>query len=155
MSGVFGGGAGRRTIVALALLSAVMAAPARAETLSIAVDQASIVKLPAQVSTIIIGNPMIADASLQRGGILIVTGKSFGATNLMALDRTGAVLMERNVEVLGPAGHDMVVVYRGVERETYSCAPNCERRITLGDSAAYFNTALAQSGARNAAAATK
>ena len=155
MSGVFGGGAVRRTIVALALLSAVIAAPARAETLSVAVDQASILKLPAQVSTIVIGNPMIADASLQRGGILIVTGKSYGATNLMALDRTGAVLMERNIEVLGPTGHDMVVVYRGVERETYSCAPNCERRITLGDSAAYFAAALAQSGARNAAAGTK
>jgi hypothetical protein len=43
----------------------------------------------------------------------------------------------------------MVVVYKGIERETYSCASDCERRITLGDSPAYFNANLSQSGARN------
>jgi hypothetical protein len=33
-------------------------------------------------------------------------------------------------------------MYRGIERETYSCAPKCERRITLGDSQPYFTTNL-------------
>jgi hypothetical protein len=41
-----------------------------------------------------------------------------------------------------------VVIYRGVERESYSCMPKCERRITLGDSNTYFGTTLAQTGAR-------
>ena len=58
--------------------------------------------------------------------------------------------MEKTLQVLGPAGRDFVVVYRGVERETYSCAPDCERRLTLGDSPVYFSDVLAQSGARNA-----
>lgn len=40
------------------------------------------------------------------------------------------------------------VVYRGAERESYSCMPKCERRITLGDSNTYFGTTLAQTGAR-------
>jgi len=40
------------------------------------------------------------------------------------------------------------VLYKGVERETYNCAPDCERRITLGDSQGYFNAALSESGAR-------
>ena len=51
-----------------------------------------------------------------------------------------------------------VSVYRGVERETYSCTPNCERRITLGDSPAYFTSAAGQTDARNnqsTAASTK
>jgi hypothetical protein len=43
-----------------------------------------------------------------------------------------------------------VSVYRGIERETYSCTPNCERRVTLGDSAAYFTATLGQSDIRNA-----
>ncbi len=38
----------------------------------------------------------------------------------------------------------MVVVYRGIERESYSCMPKCERRITLGDSVTSFNATLAQ-----------
>ena len=91
---------------------------------------------------------------LQSGGILVLTGKGFGATNLLALDRTGRVVTNKTVEVVGAKGADLVVVYRGMERESYSCAPVCERRITLGDSPAYFNNALSQSGTRNREAAT-
>ena len=58
------------------------------------------------------------------------------------------------MEVVGAKGADLVVVYRGMERESYSCAPVCERRITLGDSPGYFNNALSQSGTRNREAAT-
>ena len=74
-------------------------------------------KLPDRVATIVIGNPLIADATLQSGGILVVTGKGYGATNLLALDRAGRVVMDKTVQVLGPAGGDLVVVYKGVERE--------------------------------------
>ena len=83
-----------------------------------------------------IGNPLIADASVQPGGVVVITAKSYGMTNLVALDRAG-LLAEYPIEVIGP-GDAIVVIYRGIERETYSCAPDCERRITLGNSAAYF-----------------
>jgi len=129
-------------------------APAQADTLAIRLDQAHIMQLPDRVATIVIGNPLIADATLQGGGVLVVTGKGFGATNLVALDRAGRVLLSHTVQVLGPGTDDMVVVYKGVERETYSCATNCERRITLGDAPAYFNANLAESGARNGQAQT-
>jgi hypothetical protein len=105
-------------------------------------------KLPDRVSTVVIGNPLIADAALQSGGVLVITGKGYGTTNMLALDRAGQVVLNKTVEVLGPAGGNLVVVYKGIERETYSCAPNCERRITLGDSQGYFNATLGQSGAR-------
>ena len=80
------------------LLSAVLAASivtARtaqaAEVLTVNLDQAEVLQLPDRVATIVIGNPMIADASLQSGGMLVVTGKGYGATNLLALDRGGRV----------------------------------------------------------------
>jgi hypothetical protein len=124
--------------------------PARAdEVVSINVDQAQLLNLPDRVATIVIGNPLIADATVQSGGVLVVTGKGYGMTNLLALDRTGRVLMSRMVEVRGGGTSDMVTVFKGIERETYSCAPNCERRITLGDSPGFFNATLSQSGARN------
>jgi hypothetical protein len=59
--------------------------------------------------------------------------------------------MEKTVAVEGPRGN-IVVVYRGGDRETYSCAPQCQRRITLGDSPDFLKDTLAQIGARNAAA---
>ncbi|HEY7231466.1 MAG TPA: pilus assembly protein N-terminal domain-containing protein [Pseudolabrys sp.] len=133
------------------LATAVCASPSASaqETIRINVDQAKIMTLPDRVATIIIGNPLIADATLQGGNVLVMTGKGFGKTNLLALDRNGEVLMSRLIEVLGAGTSDIVVVYKGVERESYSCAPNCERRITLGDSPAFFNATISQSGARN------
>ncbi len=141
-------------LILLAAGGLVGATAAQADTLSINVDQAQIMHLPEKIATIVIGNPLIADATLQSGGILVVTGKGYGATNLLALDRSGRVVMEKTVQVLGAGSGDIVTVYRGVERESYSCAPNCERRITLGDSPGYFNATLTESGARNGQAST-
>jgi Flp pilus assembly secretin CpaC len=121
---------------------------AQRETVMIDLDQAHIERLPDRVATIVLGNPLIADATLQSGGVLVVTGKGYGETNLLALDRAGQILLNKTVRVLGPGTGDIVVVYKGVERETYSCASNCERRITLGDSPAYFNANLTESTAR-------
>jgi Pilus formation protein N terminal region len=136
-------------VLAAALAATVAAAPAcAAEAITVALDQATITKLPERASTIVIGNPLIADVSLQPGGLMVLTGKGYGMTNLIALDRAGAVLMERSVEVQGPRGNT-VIVYSGVERGTYSCTPDCERRITLGDSNAYFDAIINETGARN------
>ena len=143
--------AATRALAAALLAIAITQFPAAAETLTVAVDQATLTKLPERVSTIIIGNPMIADVTVQAGGLLVVTGKGYGATNIVALDRAGSVLMEKTLLVHGPRDN-VVVVYRGVARETYSCEPGCERRITLGDSPDYFNATLGQSGVRNSAA---
>jgi len=131
-----------RTIIFAATLGA---PAAQADTVTVNVDQALVMKLPERVATIVIGNPRIADAALQVGGVLVITGKGYGATNLLALDRSGRVVLDKTVKVLGASGGGLVVVYKGVERETYNCAPDCERRITLGDSKDYFKAALDQS----------
>ena len=134
------------------LIAAAMTTRARAaDTLTVAVDQATITKMPDNVTTLVIGNPLIADVTVQPGGLLIVTGKGYGTTNLIALDRSGAVLTERNIQVLGPQDQ-IVYVYRGVNRESFSCTPDCEPRITLGDSPAFFDPTLAQTGSRNGGA---
>jgi Flp pilus assembly secretin CpaC len=104
--------------------------------------------VPDGTSTLVVGNPLIADVAVQSGGTLVVTGKGYGSTNLVALDRNGAVIMEHQVEVQGPQGK-VVVVFRGIERESYSCTPDCERRITLGDTQNYFAATLGQSGSLN------
>ncbi len=100
------------------------------DRIAVYVDQAKLVKLPAKVSTIVVGNPLIADVTLQSGGIIVVTGKGYGATNFIAMDRAGEVLVDRQIQVEGPTDQ-LVTVYRGVERELYSCMPICQRRITL------------------------
>jgi len=143
-----------RALCACSFAIGLAAAPAPAADISVVLDQAKLEKLPEKASTIVVGNPLIADASVQAGGLLVVTGKGYGVTNVLALDRAGNLLMEKTIEVRGP-GPNVVVVYRGIERESYSCAPICERRITLGDSQAYFDAALGQTGSRTGQAQAK
>jgi Flp pilus assembly secretin CpaC len=128
-----------------------LAGTAAAEPIEVTLDQAKVVKMPEKVSTVVIGNPLIADVSIQPGGVMVVTGKGYGSTNVVALDRTGSVLMERPVEVRGPR-EGVIIVYRGVERESYNCAPNCEQRVTLGDAPKFFDATLNQTMTRSGSA---
>lgn len=132
------------------LPSVLVAGPA--DRIAVSVDEAKLVKLPERVASVVIGNPLIADITMQPGGLIVVTGKGYGATNIVALDKRGDVLLDRVIQVEGPTDQ-VVTVYRGIERETYSCMPYCERRITLGDSPNFFKSALDQSVSRNTAAA--
>ena len=124
---------------------------ARAADISVILDQARLVKLPDRVATVVVGNPAIADAAVQSGGWMVITGKGYGMTNIVALDRSGAILMEQTIEVEGP--RNVVVVYRGADRDTYSCTPECSRRLTLGDANAFFEVTAGQITARNGLAA--
>jgi Flp pilus assembly secretin CpaC len=143
----------RRLVLAMAAANAVVctAISARAADINVVLDRAMLVKLPDRVGTVVVGNPLIADVLVQPGGQVVVTGKGYGVTNIIALDRAGNLLLEQTVEVQGPK-QDVVVVYRGIERESYSCTPNCERRITLGDGQTYFDSTLTQTGSRSSQA---
>lgn len=122
------------------------------DVIAVNIDQAKLIRIPDRVATIIVGNPLIADITLQTGGILVVTGKGYGATNFVAMDRGGEVLVDRIILVEGPAD-PIVTVYRGIERESYSCMPICQPRVTLGDSERFFRAAIEQAGALSGQAA--
>src|SRR5256886_7564127 len=144
---------GLRSLVAGILLwPAVCLAAPDPDRIAVYVDQAKLVKLPAKVATIVVGNPLIADVALQSGGVIVVTGKGYGATNFIAMDRTGEVLVDRQIQVQGPTDQ-LVTIYRGVERESYSCIPICQRRVTLGDGDNYFRAAIDQAGSLSSQAA--
>src|ERR1700743_344235 len=136
-----------------ALAAGLMLAPAIAladpapasKSIAVNVDQAKLVKLPSKVATIVVGNPLIADVTLQPGGLIVVTGKGYGATNFIAMDRAGEVLEDRLIQVEGPTDQ-LVTVYRGVERESYTCMPICRTRVPLGDGDGFFKAAMDQAG---------
>jgi Flp pilus assembly secretin CpaC len=144
----------RALFVIPAFAIAVLSCPATAlagmtdDAISVNVDQAKLVKLPERVATIVIGNPLIADVTMQPGGIIIVTGKGYGATNVIAMDRRGDILVDRIIQVEGPTDQ-VVTIYRGIQRESYSCMPICQRRVTLGDGDIYFKSTIDQAGSLN------
>jgi hypothetical protein len=144
----------RSLVIAILLVPAsAFAAPApTGGIIPVNIDQAKLIRLPERAATIVVGNPLVADITLQPGGVIIVTGKSYGATNFVAMDRNGEVLVDRIIVVESPADR-IVTVYRGIERESYSCMPVCQPRITLGDSDRFFKATLDQAGVLSGQAA--
>lgn len=123
-----------------------------ADTIQVTLDQARVLKLPDHTVTIILGNPIIADVTLlKRSNSMILTGKSFGETNLIALDKSGAALGESMVEVTAPDS-DMIV-QRGMERQSYACDPACQPTINLGDATKYETEVSSAIKARDTLAA--
>jgi hypothetical protein len=121
--------------------------------LTVALNFATVVRVPDDTTTLVIGNPAVADASVQRNHVLVITGKSYGSTNILALDKNGKPLRQIRVQVKGGSPERTVTVQRGMDRQTYACAPHCEPVLTLGDSKDAFGLLNGQINTRNAGAA--
>ena len=93
--------------------------------IEVIMNQAKIVKLTRPADTIVIGNPLIADASVQDANTVVLTGKGFGVTNLVILDAEGAPLVDEQIYVSRQTDRS-VRVYRRSSVQTLSCTPYCE-----------------------------
>ena len=86
----------RTIVVSLFAVITCGAIAARAdEAVNVALNQARILRMPEKTKTIVIGNPMIADVTMQRNNNLVLTGKTYGSTNLIALDDKGNIVADR------------------------------------------------------------
>jgi Flp pilus assembly secretin CpaC len=138
------GNAGRALAVVsaalLAMLSGIVAPAAQMlDDIIVKYDQSQLLRLPQPASEIIIGNPVIADVAMQSGGMLIITGKSFGITNMIVLDAKREVMFERLIMVKREDAR-VVNLLRGIQRQTYNCTPQCNPTVTIGDEQAYFDS---------------
>lgn len=125
-------------ISALAAFS-LLAGAASADDLIVKYDQSQLWRLKRPVAEIIIGNPTIADITIQSGDLLVVTGKSFGITNIIALDANREIVEERRILVQRDEVK-VVNLHKGSKRESYNCSPQCNPTITIGDDPQYFET---------------
>jgi Flp pilus assembly secretin CpaC len=120
--------------VSLAALFSIGGAMASNEPhrLRVELDYARLARMPEGAQTFILGNPLIADITmLKESRLMVVTGKSFGTTNLIMLDRAGKQVGESLITVIPP--EDKLVVYRGSRRESLSCKPRCVRAVDMAD----------------------
>lgn len=108
------------------------------------INMARVLRINSPAATVIIGNPGIADVTIQDPLTLVLTGKSYGQTNLIVLDMQGNPIADTMIEVVQmQAG--VMTVYQGQNRTTLSCAPTCQPVIMLGDDNSFTAQALASS----------
>jgi Flp pilus assembly secretin CpaC len=129
-------------LLTLALLPP-SAATAAEQTVAVFIDRAKVMRIARPADVVIIGNPAIADATIQDARTLIITGRSYGTTNLIVLDAAGEPVADAIVEV-GVAGDNLVTVYKRAARETLSCTPDCSPTLTIGDREATFEAVSRQ-----------
>jgi Flp pilus assembly protein, secretin CpaC len=126
-------------LVAAVVNVAIAMGAAAAEDLIVKYDQSQLWRLERPIAEIIIGNPTIADVTIQSNDLLVVTGKSFGITNIIALDANREVVAERRVLVQRDE-RKVVNLHKGGKRESYNCSPQCNPMTTIGDDPEYFET---------------
>ncbi len=115
-------GAGFAVVLSFAALAS---GAAWSADIGVSVNQAKILKLSRPADTVVIGNPQIADASVQDATTIVLTGKAFGQTNLVILDGNGAPIVDQQV-VVSRDERGTVRIFRRAATEMLSCTPNCE-----------------------------
>ncbi len=134
------------TAASIVLISG--AAVAQDGPVLVTVDRAKVFRIEDGATAVIVGNPFIADVSMFDQNTVVVTGKSYGTTNLVILDENNKPIVDEVITVRA-SEDDVVSVYRKAARVTLSCNPVCEQTLRLGDSEDAFKSVAEQAEARN------
>lgn len=105
---------------------------AHAEQIWLTMDQVRPYKLDTPASSIVVGNPAIADVTVQDNESLLLFGKGPGLTNIFIFDEAGEPKKNLIVRVRSH-GTNMLTFHHGSARTTYNCTSNCEATVTVGD----------------------
>ncbi|MGE7370185.1 pilus assembly protein N-terminal domain-containing protein [Neorhizobium sp. NPDC001467] len=100
------------------------------DMLRVHMNHARVLKLDRPVAKVIIGNASVADATVSDPTTIVLTGRSYGTTNLVLLDKEGNAIADERILVSIDEGNT-VRVFRQTERSVLSCTPNCEQHSDL------------------------
>lgn len=133
----------RKFVSAAAAVIAATTSVAQAGQVWLTMDYVRPYKLERPAQNIIIGNPSIADVTVQDATNLLLYGKAPGMTNIYLMDSEGGVIENMIVRVRTNSA-DMLTLHKGVKRMTFNCTTNCEKTITVGDDRGVFDEVSTQ-----------
>jgi Flp pilus assembly secretin CpaC len=119
-----------RVIAASSLIAGSLVVPAAADDdmIRVSMDHARIIKLDRQISKVIVGSAAVADVAVADANTIVLTGKSYGTTNLVILDPEGQPIVDEVVLVSVDEANTLRI-YRQTERSVFSCSPSCEEHV--------------------------
>ncbi|WP_158598407.1 pilus assembly protein N-terminal domain-containing protein [Notoacmeibacter ruber] len=103
-----------------------------AEGIAIDKGNARIVKLVEAAETVIIGEPAIADVAVKDSKTLVLTGRTYGSTNLVVFNAAGEPIVDQPI-IVSRQGKGSVRLYRRSDVEMMTCMPVCEADTIGGD----------------------
>jgi hypothetical protein len=112
--------------------------PQHTDGVSVIMDEVRVVTFKRPVSTVFVGNPVIADATVIDPYHAFILGKAYGVTNLIALSAQSQTISNQQITVANRSG-GVVTLNKGVAQFTYACTTaHCETNPRPGDQKAYF-----------------
>ena len=145
----------RRILLAAVLVASTgfaHAAP-KGEGVALALDEVRTLTFKNPIATVYVGNPSIADVTMIDARHAFVQGKSYGHTNIVALDKENTQVFGTSVFVTGGQGAGTVTLNRGAQRVTLTCAGGrCEPSPTPGDEQKAYDTQNSEMNTHQAAA---
>lgn len=111
--------------------------PASAGQVWLTIDHVRPYVIERPANEIVIGNPGIADVTVQDKTRVLLYGKAPGVTNMYIFDEDGKTI--ENLVVRVTASTDgLLTLNRGSMRTTYACTSDCNATQTVGDSVTSF-----------------
>lgn len=127
--------------------------PARAEALIVPLDHSTRLRVAGSASSVVVGNPSVADVTVVDSHTLFVSGRGYGVTDVVVLDVSGRTLYSTEV-VVGVAQTGRVSVWRGPTRVDMACTPSCQPSIRSGGASGSAGGAAPAAPAAAAAASS-
>jgi len=131
-------------------LAALIAPAAAADAFKVKVDETVTLKLTSPANSVVIGNAAVADVAVHDPMTLLITGKSFGSTNLLVLDRAGRTIYSSQLAV-ADSPNDSITIVRAGGSYTYSCIDKCRATPTVGDAPSHFGETMSTISGKQAA----
>lgn len=124
-------------------LAAIVATAAQAADMNVPVNSSRPLTLTSPAATVLVSNPLVADVNVQSSKLVYILGKTYGQTDLIALDKDGKKILDMEINVTAP-DNGVVTLTRGTGQYSYNCTPRCEAVAAQGDDAGRFTGIMKQ-----------
>lgn len=121
-------------MIGAALAGAVLVAAgpvlAQSAPMNVGIDRSQRISLRGSVSSVIVNNPQIADVTVVDANTLVIQGKGYGQTEILAVDAIGRTLFQNQVVVSGGQTGSLRV-WRGGQATEMACAATCSPSLRV------------------------
>ena len=112
---------------------------AGARGVAISMDEVRVVTFQRPITTVFVGNPTIADATVIDSYHAFILGKTFGTTNLIALGPQSQTIANQQITVTNRGGAT-VTLNKGAAQYNFACTTaHCEASPLPGDQKTFFD----------------